>query len=56
MDVDTVVVGVGGGGYPAAYFLDKAGRQVVMVDSIGNLGGDCLAEGCVPPKRFEKRA
>jgi len=49
-DVDVVVVGAGGGGYPAAFFLDKAGRQVVMVDPIGNLGGDCLAEGCVPSK------
>jgi dihydrolipoamide dehydrogenase len=49
-DVDVVVVGAGGGGYPAAFLLDKAGCQVVMVDPIGNLGGDCLAEGCVPSK------
>lgn len=49
-DVDVVVIGAGGGGYPAAFFLDSAGRRVVMVDAIGNLGGDCLAEGCVPSK------
>jgi len=49
-DVDVVVVGGGGGGYPAAFLLDRAGRRVVMVDPIGNLGGDCLAEGCVPSK------
>ncbi len=49
-DVDVVVVGAGGGGYPGAFFLDKSGRRVVMVDPIGNLGGDCLAEGCVPSK------
>jgi dihydrolipoamide dehydrogenase len=49
-EVDVVVVGAGGGGYPAAFLLDKAGRRVVMVDPIGNLGGDCLAEGCVPSK------
>ena len=49
-DVDVVVIGGGGGGYPAAFLLDAAGRRVVMVDPIGNLGGDCLAEGCVPSK------
>lgn len=49
-DVDVVVIGAGGGGYPGAFVLDKAGRRVVMIDPIGNLGGDCLAEGCVPSK------
>ncbi len=49
-EVDVVVIGAGGGGYPGAFVLDRAGRRVVMVDPIGNLGGDCLAEGCVPSK------
>jgi len=49
-DVDVVVVGAGGGGYPAAFLADAAGRRVVMVDPLGNLGGDCLAEGCIPSK------
>lgn len=49
-DVDVIVIGAGGEGYPGAFVLDKAGRRVVMVDPIGNLGGDCLAEGCVPSK------
>jgi dihydrolipoamide dehydrogenase len=49
-EVDVAVVGAGGGGYPAAFLLDRAGRRVAMVDPIGNLGGDCLAEGCVPSK------
>jgi dihydrolipoamide dehydrogenase len=49
-DVDVVVIGAGGGGYPGAFLLDRAGRRVVMADPIGNLGGDCLAEGCVPSK------
>ena len=49
-DVDVVVIGAGGGGYPGAFLLNRAGRSVVMVDPIGNLGGDCLAEGCVPSK------
>ncbi len=48
--VDVVVIGAGGGGYPGAFLLDRAGRKVVMVDPFGNLGGDCLAEGCVPSK------
>jgi dihydrolipoamide dehydrogenase len=48
--VDVMVLGAGGGGYPAAFLCDKAGRRVVMADPIGNLGGDCLAEGCVPSK------
>jgi dihydrolipoamide dehydrogenase len=48
--VDVVVVGAGGGEYPAAFLLAAAGRSVVMADPLGNLGGDCLAEGCVPSK------
>ncbi|ACU53262.1 pyridine nucleotide-disulphide oxidoreductase dimerization region [Acidimicrobium ferrooxidans DSM 10331] len=47
---DVVIVGAGGGGYPAAFALDRAGRSVVLVDPIGNLGGNCLAEGCIPSK------
>ena len=45
-----MILGAGGGGYPAAFLLDKAGLQVAMVDPNGNLGGNCLAEGCVPSK------
>jgi dihydrolipoamide dehydrogenase len=48
--VDVVVIGAGGGGYPAAFLLDGAGKSVLMVDPIGNLGGNCLAEGCIPSK------
>jgi len=47
---DLVVIGAGGGGYPAAFLCDEAGRRVVMIDPIGNLGGDCPVEGCVPSK------
>lgn len=49
-NIDVMILGAGGGGYPAAFRLARAGRSVVMVDPIGNLGGDCLAEGCVPSK------
>jgi dihydrolipoamide dehydrogenase len=47
---DAVIIGAGGAGYPAAFSLARAGKHVVMADPIGNLGGDCLAEGCVPSK------
>ncbi|MCY0906795.1 MAG: dihydrolipoyl dehydrogenase [Sulfobacillus thermotolerans] len=47
---DLIVIGAGGGGYPAALRLAQSGRQVLMVDEKGNLGGNCLYEGCVPSK------
>ncbi len=47
---DVVILGAGGGGYPAAFLLARAGLRVAMVDPIGNLGGNCLAEGCIPSK------
>lgn len=54
--IDVLILGAGGGGYPAAFFLAKAGLDVVMVDRFGNLGGDCLAEGCVPSKALRESA
>ncbi|MDA8301562.1 MAG: dihydrolipoyl dehydrogenase [Actinomycetota bacterium] len=54
--VDVAIIGAGGAGYPAAFLLDKAGHTVVMADPIGNLGGDCLAEGCVPSKAVREVA
>src|SRR5215467_1389796 len=50
LQADVVILGAGGGGYPAAFLLARAGLRVVMVDPIGNLGGNCLAEGCIPSK------
>ena len=47
---DVVILGAGGGGYPAAFLLARAGLRIVMVDPMGNLGGNCLAEGCIPSK------
>ena len=54
--VDVLVLGAGGAGYSGAFFLAKAGLSVLMVDPIGNLGGDCLAEGCVPSKAIREAA
>jgi len=54
--VDVLILGAGGAGYPAAFFLDHAGLAVALVDPFGNLGGDCLAEGCVPSKALREAA
>ncbi len=55
-DIDVMILGAGGAGYPAAFRLARSGRSVVMADPIGNLGGDCLAEGCVPSKAVREAA
>ncbi|WP_053959387.1 dihydrolipoyl dehydrogenase [Sulfobacillus thermosulfidooxidans] len=47
---DLIVIGGGGGGYPAAFRLAQAQKKVLLVDTLGNLGGNCLYEGCVPSK------
>lgn len=54
--VDVAILGAGGAGYPAAFRLAAAGRSVMMVDPYGNLGGNCLAEGCVPSKAVREAA
>ncbi|MFP3220518.1 MAG: FAD-dependent oxidoreductase, partial [Candidatus Marsarchaeota archaeon] len=48
--VDVLVIGGGGGGYPGAFRLSRAGYSVLMVDPKGVLGGNCLYSGCVPSK------
>lgn len=55
-DVDAVTLGAGGGAYPAAFALARAGRTVVMVDDKGVMSGNCLAEGCVPSKAVREVA
>ena len=47
---DVVVIGGGGGGYHGAFELSKGGYRVLLVDDKGNLGGNCLYEGCIPSK------
>ena len=54
--VDTVTLGAGGGAYPAAFALARAGQHVAMVDSYGVMSGNCLAEGCVPSKAVREVA
>lgn len=56
IDVDVLCIGAGGGAYPAASRLARAGRKVVMVDPKGVMSGNCLAEGCVPSKAVREAA
>lgn len=49
VDVDTLVVGAGPGGYVAAIRAAQLGQKVTIVDK-GPLGGTCLNIGCIPSK------
>jgi dihydrolipoamide dehydrogenase len=49
-EVDVVVIGGGPGGYTAAFRCADLGRETVIVDASGRLGGVCLHEGCIPSK------
>ncbi|MGP4062186.1 dihydrolipoyl dehydrogenase [Halobacillus litoralis] len=49
IELDTLVVGAGPGGYVAAIRAAQSGQNVTIVDK-GNLGGVCLNVGCVPSK------
>jgi len=55
-EVDVLMAGAGGGAYPAAFRLARAGMTVVMVDPKGVMSGNCLAEGCVPSKAVREVA
>jgi len=45
-----LVVGSGPGGYTAAFRAADLGKEVVLVENHGNLGGVCLNVGCIPSK------
>lgn len=49
IDVDTLVVGAGPGGYVAAIRAAQLGQDVTIVDK-DSLGGTCLNIGCIPSK------
>src|SRR5690625_2997630 len=49
IEVDTLVVGAGPGGYVAAIRAAQLGQKVTIVDK-GALGGVCLNVGCMPSK------
>ena len=50
MKVDVLIIGAGGGAYPAAFRLADSGKIVLMADPKGVLGGNCLYLGCIPSK------
>jgi len=56
MELDVITVGAGGGGYPAAFRLARAGLSVAMIDTKGVMSGNCLSEGCVPSKAVREVA
>ena len=49
IEVDTLVVGAGPGGYVAAIRAAQLGQKVTIVDK-AELGGTCLNVGCIPSK------
>lgn len=49
VELDTVVIGAGPGGYVAAIRAAQLGQKVTIVEK-GNLGGVCLNVGCIPSK------
>ncbi|WP_078595420.1 dihydrolipoyl dehydrogenase [Evansella clarkii] len=49
VEVDTLVVGSGPGGYVAAIRAAQLGQKVAIVEK-DNLGGVCLNVGCIPSK------
>src|SRR5699024_6595243 len=53
IEVDTLVVGAGRGGYVAAIRAAQLGQKVTIVDK-GAVGGVCLNVGCIPSKRSLK--
>ncbi len=55
IETDVLTIGAGGGAYPGAFRLAKAGFDVIMVDKKGVLSGNCLAEGCVPSKAIREQ-
>ncbi len=47
---EVLVLGSGPGGYTAAFRAADLGKQVVLVERYGTLGGVCLNVGCIPSK------
>lgn len=50
IDLDTIVVGSGPGGYVAAVHAAELGQKVAVVERYDALGGVCLNVGCIPSK------
>lgn len=49
LDIDTLIIGAGPGGYVAAIRAAQLGQKVLIVDK-EHVGGVCLNVGCIPSK------
>jgi len=49
---DLVVLGAGPAGTPVAIEYAKLNSQksIALIDVLGELGGECLFQGCIPSK------
>ena len=50
IEVDTLILGGGPGGYTAAFRAADLGQSVALIEKRAILGGVCLNEGCIPSK------
>lgn len=50
IELDTIVIGSGPGGYVAAVHAAELGQKVAVVEKEDTLGGICLNVGCIPSK------
>ena len=55
---DLVVIGAGPGGTPVATEYAKLNHEksIALIDATGELGGECLFQGCIPSKILEASA
>ena len=55
---DLVVIGGGPAGTPVAIEYAKLNKEkkILLIDSLGKLGGECLFQGCIPSKIMEASA
>tara|TARA_Y100001935_G_C17311368_1_gene516603 strand:- start:2422 stop:3855 length:1434 start_codon:yes stop_codon:yes gene_type:complete len=50
LKAEVVVLGSGPGGYSAAFRAADLGKDVILIEKFGTLGGVCLNVGCIPSK------
>ncbi len=55
---DLIIIGAGPGGTPIAMEVAKLDntKSIALIDSLGELGGECLFQGCIPSKILEASA
>lgn len=56
IDLDTVIIGSGPGGYVAAVHAAELGQKVTVIEENKDLGGVCLRVGCIPSKAMIQAA